>query len=189
MIWRERFLDKGYKIRTAQLLTSVLFGDATEFIFTIFNAVSSICQEKIDLILLFVGLWYMKEVNMKEKETILSVDFPFKLNELRKIRGWFKGQLAKKIGADLQRISKYERGVIWPTMELTLKIAKAFDVSVDFAIWDDKDTAVSKIENQKLLQPLEDINDLPEDDQETVISFLDAFIKRRKFEELVHEYR
>lgn len=74
-----------------------------------------------------------------------------------------------------------------PTVELMVRIAKAFEVSVDFLIWDGKDTAVSKIENQKLLQQLEEINDLPEGDQETVISFLDAFIKRRKFEELVHE--
>jgi len=41
--------------------------------------------------------------------------------------------------------------------------------------------------NQKLLNKLEAINNLPEDDQETVISFLDAFIKRRRFKELVHE--
>lgn len=124
---------------------------------------------------------------MKKIQTVLSTDFPAKLKELRKKRGWSQGQLAQKIGADLQRISKYERGVIWPTMELTVKMAEAFDVSVDFLIRDDKAAAVAKIENQKLLKKLEAINDLPEDDQETVISFLDAFIKRRKFEELVHE--
>ena len=72
-------------------------------------------------------------------------------------------------------------------MELTVKMAKVFDVSVDFLIRDDKTAAVSKIKNQKLLNKLEAINNLPEDDQETVISFLDAFIKRRKFEELVYE--
>jgi transcriptional regulator with XRE-family HTH domain len=124
---------------------------------------------------------------MNNKESILSKDFPKKLKELRSKKGWSQGQLGKKIGADLQRISKYERGVMLPTMELMVRIAKAFEVSVDFLIWDGKDTAVSKIENQKLLQQLEEINDLPEGDQETVISFLDAFIKRRKFEELVHE--
>jgi len=42
-----------------------------------------------------------------------------------------------------------------------------------------KASAVAKIKNQKFLNKLESINDLPEDDQETVISFLDAFIKRR----------
>lgn len=123
---------------------------------------------------------------MEEKETVLSPDFPAKLRELRKSRGWSQGQLAKKIGADLQRVSKYERGVIWPTMELMVKIAKSFDVSVDFLVRDDKKAAVGKIKNQELLHQLEEINNLPEGDQETVVSFLDAFIKRRKFEELVH---
>ena len=123
---------------------------------------------------------------MKDKETVLSKDFPEKLRTLRKNRGWSQGQLGQKIGADLQRVSKYERGVMLPTMELMVRIAKAFDVSVDFLIRDDKEAAVGKIKNQELLHQLEEINNLPEEDQETVVSFLDAFIKRRKFEELVH---
>jgi transcriptional regulator with XRE-family HTH domain len=123
---------------------------------------------------------------MKAKKTMLSADFPAKLRDLRKSRGWSQGQLAQKIGADLQRVSKYERGVIWPTMELMVAIARAFDVTVDFLIRDEKHAAVGKIKNQELLSQLEQINDLPEEDQKTVVSFLDAFIKRRKFEELVH---
>jgi transcriptional regulator with XRE-family HTH domain len=123
---------------------------------------------------------------MKAKKTMLSDDFPAKLRDLRKRRGWSQGQLAQKIGADLQRVSKYERGVIWPTMELMVAIAKAFDVTVDFLIRDDKQAAVGKIKNRELLNQLEQINELPEEDQKTVVSFLDAFIKRRKFEELVH---
>jgi transcriptional regulator with XRE-family HTH domain len=123
---------------------------------------------------------------MKAKKTMLSDDFPAKLRDLRKRQGWSQGQLAQKIGADLQRVSKYERGVIWPTMELMVAIAKAFDVTVDFLIRDDKQAAVGKIKNRELLNQLEQINDLPEEDQKTVVSFLDAFIKRRKFEELVH---
>lgn len=70
-------------------------------------------------------------------------------------------------------------------MELMVRIAKVFDVSVDFFIRNDKDAAVGKIKNQDLLHQLDEINNLPEEDQETVVSFLDAF-KRRKFEELVH---
>jgi len=128
----------------------------------------------------------LQEVAMEEKETVLSPNFPAKLRVLRKSHGLSQGQLAKKIGADLQRVSKYERGVIWPTMELMVKIAKVFDVSVDFLIRDDKEAAIGKIRNQELLHQLEEINNLPEEDQETVVSFLDAFIKRRKFEELIH---
>ena len=123
---------------------------------------------------------------MKNKESTLSKDFPQKLRELRTKKGWSQGQLGQKIGADLQRISKYERGVMWPTMDLMVRIAKAFDVTVDFLIRDDKNAAVGKIKNQDLLNQLEQINNLPDEDQKTVVSFLDAFIKRRKFEELVH---
>ena len=123
---------------------------------------------------------------MKNKESTLSKDFPQKLRELRTKKGWSQGQLGQKIGADLQRISKYERGVMWPTMDLMVRIAKAFDVTVDFLIRDDKNAAVGKIKNQDLLNQLEQINNLPDEDQKTVVSFLDAFIKRRKFEKLVH---
>lgn len=123
---------------------------------------------------------------MKDKQSTLSKDFPKKLKELRTQKGWSQGQLGKKIGADLQRISKYERGVMWPTMELMVRLAKIFDVTVDFLVRDDKKAAVGKIKNQDLLNQLEQINDLPDEDQKAVVSFLDAFIKRRKFEELVH---
>ncbi|MEA3305878.1 MAG: helix-turn-helix transcriptional regulator, partial [Candidatus Omnitrophota bacterium] len=86
---------------------------------------------------------------------------------------------------DLQRISKYERGVMWPTMKLMVRIAKVFDVSVDYLIREEKNVAVNKIKNQELLHKIEEVNELPEKDQHAIISFLDAFIKRRKFEELV----
>jgi len=123
---------------------------------------------------------------MKDKESTLSKDFPKKLKELRTKKGWSQGQLGKRIGADLQRISKYERGVMWPTMELMVRLAKVFDVSVDYLIREEKNVAISKIKNQELLHKIEEINGLPEEDQYTIISFLDAFIKRRKFEELVN---
>ena len=128
----------------------------------------------------------IQEADMKNKESSLSKNFPQKLRELRTKKGWSQGQLGKKIGADLQRISKYERGVMWPTMELMVRIAKAFDVTVDYLIREEKNVAVSKIKNQELLQKIEEINGLPEKDQDTIVSFLDAFIKRRKFEELVN---
>lgn len=123
---------------------------------------------------------------MKEKESALSRDFPGKLLMLPKNLGWSQGQLAQKIGADLQRVSKYERGVMMPTMELMVRLAQVFDVSLDYLIRDEKDAAVGKIKNQELVQQLEQVDALPDEDQDAVVSLLDAFIKRRKFEELIH---
>ena len=67
-----------------------------------------------------------------------------------------------------------------------VRIAKAFEVTVDCLIRDEGNAATSKIKNQTLLHQIEEINNLPDEEQEAVISFLDAFIKRNKFEELIH---
>jgi hypothetical protein len=75
---------------------------------------------------------------------------------------------------------------MWPTMELMVRIAKAFDVSVDYLIREEENIAINKIKNADLLHKIEEVNELTEENQHTIISFLDAFIKRRKFEELVN---
>ncbi|MBC2715516.1 MAG: helix-turn-helix transcriptional regulator [Desulfobacteraceae bacterium] len=51
--------------------------------------------------------------------------FP-KSSKLRNNKGWSQAQLAIKIEADLQRVSKYEREVMGPTMEIMVRIAEAF---------------------------------------------------------------
>jgi len=74
---------------------------------------------------------------------------------------------------------------MWPTMELMVRIATAFDVSVDYLIRDTENVALDRIKSKALLHQVEQVSMLPEKDQEVVVSFLDAFIKRRKFEELI----
>ena len=122
---------------------------------------------------------------MEEKETVLSPDFPAKLKELRKSRGWSQGQLANKVGIDIQRISKYERGLSSPPLEVLACIAQVLGVSVDYLLMG-KSSKTEKIKNAKLIEKIEELDTLPLDYQETLISVLDSFIKRHKFEELAH---
>ncbi len=121
---------------------------------------------------------------MTKIQSILAKDFPEKLKDLRRNRAWSQAQLAQKIGADPNRVSRYERGVIWPTLELVVKIAEVFEVSTDYLIRDRKDLAVNKISNQELLKRVEALNNLPEEDQNTVIAVLDAFITKHGVFEL-----
>lgn len=121
---------------------------------------------------------------MIKDQSILASDFPEKLRNLRQSRGWSQAQLAQKIGADPNRVSRYERGVIWPTLELVVKIAEVFEVSTDYLIRSGEDLAINKISNQELLRRIEALNSLPEEDQNIVIAVLDAFIKKHGFEEV-----
>lgn len=51
----------------------------------------------------------------KSTNMYISPELSEKLKQARKQKGLTQGQLAQKIGADIQRISKYERGVLIPT--------------------------------------------------------------------------
>lgn len=118
-------------------------------------------------------------------DKMVSKGFSNKLKKLRHDHGWSQGQLAKKLGINTQRVSKYERGVITPPSDMMVKIASVYDVSLDYLLREAPNTAVSKIKNKALLKRIEEIENLSEDDQRVLTILLDAFIKKRKFETLI----
>jgi len=56
-----------------------------------------------------------------------------KLKQTREQKGLMQGQLAEKIGVDIQRISKYERGLLIPTTEIMIKLSNTL-VSLDYLL-------------------------------------------------------
>ncbi len=115
----------------------------------------------------------------------LTASFPERLRQLRRERDWSQGQLANKAGIDIQRISKYERGISSPPLETLARIAEALNVSLDYLLTG-KSGKTEKLKNAKLIERMEEVEGLPSEYQETLISVLDSFIKRHKFEELAH---
>ncbi len=69
-----------------------------------------------------------------------------KISVLRKEKNWSQSDLAQKIDASREIIGKYERNENLPSIEMTLKMSKAFGVTVDFLLGEgeyssyDKDT-------------------------------------------------
>ncbi len=55
-----------------------------------------------------------------------------KISTLRKQKNWSQGDLAQKIDASREIIGKYERNENLPSIEMVAKMAKAFEVTVDF---------------------------------------------------------
>jgi transcriptional regulator with XRE-family HTH domain len=122
---------------------------------------------------------------MKEIQNIAD-SFPERLRRLRRERDWSQGQLAQKIGIDTQRISKYERGLSSPPLDLLVQIAGVLEVSLDYLLTG-KANGATRLKNAKLIERIEQLEKLPGEYQETLISVLDSFIKRHKFEELAHQ--
>jgi transcriptional regulator with XRE-family HTH domain len=125
-----------------------------------------------------------KEVLMNNKITLVGL--PDKLKKLRHSRGLSQGQLGKKLGINVQLVSKYERGIVCPPTGMMVKIASLFSTSLDYLLRNEADVAINKIKSQELLKHIEEIEKLPEKDQLVLTSLLDAYIKKYKFEQLAH---
>lgn len=123
---------------------------------------------------------------MSTKNQNISANFSKKLKLARQQKGFTQGQLARRVGSDSQRISKYERGVMIPTTPILIKIANALEVSLDYLLLDAEDKAVSKIQDATLLSQFTQIESLAEEDKLLIKGLLDAFIKKSKFEMLAH---
>lgn len=99
-----------------------------------------------------------------------------KISTLRKERKWSQTELAKQIDASREIIGKYERGENLPSIEMALKMAKAFGVTVDYLIGEgeyasfDKDT-VDRITN---------IQNLDQSTRSILFNLIDTYIQNFK---------
>ena len=121
------------------------------------------------------------------KKAIDSSKFPelsAKLKQARTQSGLTQGQLSKKTGVDVQRLSKYERGVLVPTTEVIVKISDALGVSIDYLLKNGKNTIVGQLKDAELLNHVVQIDELPDKDRGILKEVLQAFIKKHRFEEL-----
>ena len=57
-----------------------------------------------------------------------------KIYELRMSFGWTQVQLAQKLGVTKQTVSNWENDNIQPSIDMLVKISKAFNVSTDYLL-------------------------------------------------------
>ncbi len=99
-----------------------------------------------------------------------------KIIELRKDKGWSQAQLADAVNASRDIIGKYERNDNSPSIEMALKIAKVFDISVDYLLGEGKHASFDK----ETLKRLEDIESLDQNTRNTLFNVIDTFLRDAK---------
>jgi transcriptional regulator with XRE-family HTH domain len=103
------------------------------------------------------------------------MDFGNKILQFRKNTGLSREALAQQVGTSGAIIGRYERNEITPSVEVAAKIANALDISLDYLVGNADD-----VMEKSLVKKITDIQKLPDDDKNTVIKLLDAFLRDQK---------
>jgi transcriptional regulator with XRE-family HTH domain len=103
------------------------------------------------------------------------MSFGKRLLEARKRKGISQDELAKHLGTKGPAIGRYERDEMNPSIEAAAKMAELLDVSLDYLVGKTDVLLDSKITNR-----ITEIQKLSAEEQKTVFSFLDAFLRDTK---------
>ena len=104
------------------------------------------------------------------------LDIGSKIMTLRKKLNLSQSELAKKVEVSRTIIGNYERNENPPSIDILLKIAKTFDVSVDYLIGEGSLSTYDK----EVLKRINDIEHLPNEDKEHIFYLIDNLVKAAK---------
>ena len=98
------------------------------------------------------------------------------ITRLRKAKKWSQEELAKEINASRIMIGNYERGDNTPSMDVIIKIARVFDVSIDFLLGEGLNASFDK----ETIKRLEDMEKLPLEEKQRIFHYIDLIIRDHK---------
>jgi transcriptional regulator with XRE-family HTH domain len=99
------------------------------------------------------------------------------LKKIRAAKNISQGELAELIGMHSTHISRYERDLTQPTLEVIKKIADSLNVSADYLIYGtQEEQAENKIKDAVLLTMFTRVQTLDKSDITCIKSMLSAYI-------------
>lgn len=99
-----------------------------------------------------------------------------RITSLRKAKNWSQEDLATKIDASRVMIGKYERGDNLPSVEVIVKLANAFEVSVDFLLGEGLNASYDK----EMIKRLDELESLPKEKKSQILEYIDLIIRDYK---------
>jgi transcriptional regulator with XRE-family HTH domain len=108
------------------------------------------------------------------------------LKELRAQKGISLRGLGKEIGISFNTLNAYERNAIHPTLESSYKLARYFEVPIEYLIYGKK--ATQEFRDAELLALFHDVDALSKEDRSVIKSYIGKYVKTRtQLEQLVQE--
>lgn len=124
---------------------------------------------------------------MSRKKYPIPDGFPRRLHDLRHQKNLSQGDLAQQVGLHYTHLGRYERGEARPTADALKRLADALGVTGDYLLEGAvEDAARARFEDRELMLQFQQVEKLPEEDKMLVKKFLDAFIVKRRLQDMVN---
>lgn len=99
-----------------------------------------------------------------------------RITQLRKQQNLSQEELAKKANVSRTIVGNYERNANTPSIEVIIKLARIFNVSVDYIVGEGEFSSL----NKELLKRIEDIQKLDEETKNHLFFLIDNVIQNYK---------
>ncbi|HZU60726.1 MAG TPA: helix-turn-helix transcriptional regulator [Solirubrobacteraceae bacterium] len=119
-----------------------------------------------------------------EEEGPAPVGLGERIRQLRKEVGWSQAELGEKIGTDSQRVSRYENGRITPSLDAIVRVAEAFNVSIDYLLVDGIPRRPLHAAEHNLGDRLSHLGELSEEDLAALLNVMDAMVAKARLRSL-----
>jgi len=121
-----------------------------------------------------------------EKE-VLIMSLGNKIKQLRQEKSWSQDELAFHASIDGRQISRYENDKVTPSVDVVIKLAKAFDVSVDYLLIDDAPKRPLHEPVSKLTEKIMHLENMSEEDESSLLHVVNAIEAKNKLKSLMRE--
>jgi transcriptional regulator with XRE-family HTH domain len=111
--------------------------------------------------------------------------FAERLRLLREARQITQTRLATLLDVDPRVYNRWERGTSSPQFDTVVKIANILQVSLDELAGRSVSITEPKIHNVELLNLYQQVDSLPDTDQQALVSVIDGLVKKSQMERVV----
>jgi transcriptional regulator with XRE-family HTH domain len=109
-----------------------------------------------------------------------------KIRKLRKQKKLSQEALANEAGINSNHLSRLERGVFQPSIEVLKKLALTLEVNVDSLLSDeDEDRPEVSIQNKELSERIRLIDQLDPEDQQAIMRVIDSMLTKHRMQKLL----
>lgn len=112
-----------------------------------------------------------------------------RIRKLRKENKLSQAELANKIDVVSHMISQYENDKVMPSTETIIKIAKLFNVSIDYLLIEEAEIKQTSFDEKDFEDKIQQIKSLPYEDKMSLFHILEGLIAKNKFKALAKEIK